>query len=273
MAAAAAAVELVRARGGSVGIEASLAGSVPAEAVPTPQIAEADLVVAFGGDGTLIRAAHLCSERGTPILGVDFGRFGFVTQCPPNELPACLSAFLDGELAIEARMMMEATLRRGDATLARLHVLNEAVVQRSATDRMLTFEVEVDGRLLTRYPADGVMVSTPTGATGYALSAGGPVLDPTLEAMVLTAIAPHTLSARPLVLSPNATVTIRLDRGGDSILSGDGQTRLHLLGGEEVVVRRSDRRTNLVAVQTGDFLAKLGERLLWSRGWGSDGDA
>ena len=266
---------LLLGRGILVGSDASVAPSLDVPSLPTPAIAEADLVVAFGGDGTLIRAAHLCSELGTPILGVHYGRFGFVTQCRPDELPSALATFFAGGSRLERRMMLHTELRRprpdGDPTiLATLHTLNESVLQRAVTDRMLTFEVEVDRHLLTAYPADGVMVSTPTGSTGYSLSAGGPVLDPSLQVMLVTAIAPHTLSARPLVLSPDSTVILRLrtEDGvrGDTVLSGDAQTRLHLLGGEEVVVRRSSRTTNLVAAHDDDFLSKLGRRLLWSRG-------
>lgn len=273
--AAGAAARLLEARGVLVGADATAAQAVEVPPIPTASIAEADLVVALGGDGTLIRAAHLCSELGTPILGVHYGRFGFVTQCRPEELPSVLETFFAGGSRLEKRMMLRTELRRPilnvePTILATLHTLNESVLQRAVTDRMLTFEVEVDGRLLTAYPADGVMVSTPTGSTGYSLSAGGPVLDPSLQAMLVTAIAPHTLSARPLVLGPDSTVILRLRREdgvrGDSVLSGDAQTRLHLLGGEEVVIRRSERTTTLVAAHDDDFLSKLGRRLLWSRG-------
>ncbi|MER3496608.1 MAG: hypothetical protein C4320_07430, partial [Armatimonadota bacterium] len=113
------AADLIRSRGGEVGVEAHLAAFVNAESIPPHQIADSNLVIALGGDGTLVRAAHLCAEHGTPILGVDFGRFGFVTQCPPADLPLRLSAFLDGELQVERRMMLEATLRREDTVLAR----------------------------------------------------------------------------------------------------------------------------------------------------------
>ena len=271
--AAAEVARLLAGKGVEVGAERINAAGLGVPPMSSTEVAEVDLVVAFGGDGTLIRAAHLCSERGTPILGVHYGRFGFVTQCQPEEVPDALDAFLRGETQIERRMMLRTDLRRGEQTLATLHTLNESVLQRAVTDRMLTFEVEVDGRLLTAYPADGVMVSTPTGSTGYNLSAGGPVLDPSLNVMVVTAIAPHTLSSRPLVLSPDSTVILRLEAGGNTVLSGDAQTRLHLLGGEEVVVRRSERTTNLVTVHNRDFLGKLATRLLWSRDFGNDRDA
>ncbi|MBI1755855.1 MAG: NAD(+)/NADH kinase [Fimbriimonas ginsengisoli] len=236
------------------------------EGVPAAQFADADLVVCFGGDGTLIRAAHLCSERGTPILGVYYGRFGFVTQCQGPELGACLSQFFDGQTPVEERMMIRAELMRGGEPVATIHALNETVLQRAVTVRMMSFEVRVDGRLLTSYPADGVMVSTPTGSTAYNLSAGGPVVDPRVQGLLLTAIAPHTLSARPLVLAPESEIVIRLQTEGEAVLSVDGQSRVHLLSGDEVRIRRSERVTRLLSVEPEDFLIKLGTRLLWSRG-------
>jgi NAD+ kinase len=233
-------------------------------------LGRANLVVAFGGDGTLIRAAHVCSEHGTPILGVYYGRFGFVTQCRGQDLGACLSAFFDGKAVSERRMMIQADLLRGGSTVATLHALNEVVLQRSITARMLTFRVVVDGHPLTRYPADGLLVSTPTGSTAYNLSAGGPVMDPTVEAMIFTAISPHTLASRSLVLSPNSKIDLALESDGDAVLSADGQTRLHLLSGDSVQVSRSPRVTNLITVERDDFLVKLGRRLFWSQRMGPE---
>lgn len=252
-------------RGCEVVAEDRAAGRIGLTAVGPMEVADCDLVIAFGGDGTIIRAAHLCSIKGTPILGVHFGRFGFVTQCLPEDLGAVLSAFLDGEHLTERRMMLETALVRGEKPVATIHTLNESVLQRTVTDRMLTFDVEVNGQVLTSYPADGVMVSTPTGSTGYNLSAGGPVVDPRVDALILTALAPHTLSARPLVLGAGSVIKLRLNSGGDAVLSGDGQTRLHLLPGDYVEIRRSERTTNLVTIQNEDFLYKLRNRLFWSQ--------
>ncbi len=236
------------------------------------EMQNADFVVCFGGDGTVIRASHLCSERGTPILGVHFGRFGFVTQCAGSEVQMCLSAMADGKVEVEPRMMLQAELLRGDATIATMHALNEISLQRAVTARMLVFQVVIDDQEITRYPADGIVVATPTGSTAYNLSAGGPIVDPSLNAVILTAVAPHTLSARPLVLPPASTVLLRVETEGDAVLSADSQTRLHLLSGDQVKVRRSPRVTNLVRVDPKDFLIKLNERLLWGQ-WKVPGDA
>jgi len=234
-------------------------------AVDSAQFGECDLVITFGGDGTLIRAAHMCSERGTPILGVYYGRFGFVTQCNNEDLGACLSEFFDGRATIEPRMMIQVDLMRGGKSIASIHALNEIVLQRSVTVQMMTFEVAVNGHRLTSYPADGVMIATPTGSTAYNLSAGGPICDPQVQALVLTALAPHTLSARPLILNQDSEVHLRVSTEGDAVLSADAQVRLHILSGDEVRVRRSPRTTNLITVETDDFLMKLSNRLFWSQ--------
>lgn len=227
-------------------------------------LAQADLMVCFGGDGTLIRAADLCAEFGTPILGVYYGRFGFVTQCDAPEVGSCLSEFFDGRAVFEERMMLQTELLRSGQVVASLHSLNEMALQRAITTRMLVFSVQVDEHHLTSYPADGVMVATPTGSTAYNLSAGGPICDPGVQAMILTAIAPHTLSARPLVLRPDAEVRLTVQSEGDAVLSADGQTRLHLLSGDLVRVTRSPRVTKLMCVDPKDFLRKLAQRLFWS---------
>lgn len=266
--------QMLRQKGVEVFAEPDASPLVKCDPVQLDDFAQADLVVSFGGDGTLIRAAQLCSGEGTPILGVYYGRFGFVTQCHPNEIGAALSQFLDGQSRIERRMMIQAQLFRNGKEVATLHALNEAVVQRAATTRMLDFEIIVDGKFLTQYPADGIIVATPTGSTAYNLSAGGPIVDPSIEAMMVSAITPHTLSTRSLVFSPSSTIEITIETRGDAILSCDGAHRLQMLSGDRVSIARSPRVTNLVSVDDKDFLTKLTDRLLWSRplGVGEDDD-
>ncbi|MBS1714791.1 MAG: NAD(+)/NADH kinase [Armatimonadetes bacterium] len=258
--------EWLRSRGVTVGSDREGAASLGVESLAPDELAHADLMITFGGDGTLIHAAHICAAEGTPVLGVYYGQFGFVTQVEPEETGAALSQFMDGQASIDERMMIQTDLIREDKVVATLHSLNESAVQRSATTRMLTFDTRVNGRLLARYPADGVMVSTPTGSTAYALSAGGPVVDPSMEAILITAIMPHTLSARPLVLRSDSLIEIRVETRGDAVLSCDGQSRLHLLSGDLVRVTKSPRKTRLVSVDEQDFLEKLSDRLRWSQG-------
>lgn len=228
-----------------------------------PEFGECDLVVSFGGDGTLIQAASFCSERRTPILGVFFGRFGFVTQCDPKDVKQAIRQFLDGESDFEERMMLKGELIRRGKAVAELHALNEVALQRQITARMVFLQLRVDWQEITTYPADGVLIATPTGSTAYTLSAGGPVVDPRVQAIILTPIAPHTLAARPLVLSPDSRIEFSVSVQGDAMLSADGQWRLNMLNGDEVVITRSERVTRLVQVDRSDFLVKLRERLLW----------
>ncbi|MGI8924686.1 MAG: NAD(+)/NADH kinase [Fimbriimonadales bacterium] len=231
--------------------------------VPPAEFGHCDLVVTFGGDGTLIHAASYCADSCAPILGVYFGRFGFVTQCEPKEVRNAIKQFLDGESVFDERMMLKGELVRGAKVVATLHALNEVAVQRSIATRMMFFGIAIDYHHITSYPADGVLVATPTGSTAYSLSAGGPIVDPRVRAMVLTPITPHTLAARPLVLSPDSRVELTVQVQGDAVLSADGQWRLNLLTGDAVVVTRSEKVTKLVQVDRADFLRKLRERLLW----------
>ncbi|MBV6459846.1 MAG: NAD kinase [Fimbriimonadaceae bacterium] len=234
--------------------------------LPTDRLADADLLITFGGDGTLIRAAHICSSSGTPILGVYYGRFGFVTQCRPNEIGAALSQFFDGGARIEERMMVQADLVRGEVTVASLHCLNEAALQRAATTQMISIQVKVGDYHLTTYPADGVIVASPTGSTAYNLSAGGPIVDPTVHALLLTALTPHTLSARPLILHKDSVIELSLQTEGDAVLSCDGTSRLHLLARDRVRITSSPRVTRLVSIDEDDFIVKLSQRMFWNKG-------
>ena len=242
------------------------AAAIGINAISSEGFGDADLVLAIGGDGTLIRAAYMIGQKGTPILGVHYGRFGFVTEVAPEDCENAISAFIKGKYEVEERMMVQTELLRDGDVVAELHCLNEAVVQRSALTRLLTFDVHVNGSQVSRYPADGVMVATPTGSTAYNLSAGGPVVAPQMDAMILTAILPHTLSSRPLVLHPDAVIDIRVESREASVLSCDGLSRLHMLTGDFVRICRSPRRTRLIKAERNDFYEKLSDRLQWSQG-------
>lgn len=263
LAAAREAAEWLLARGVTVGSEVEFAERLQLPAFEPNEIAASDLVLSFGGDGTLIRAADICAETGAPILGVYYGSFGFVTQVEGDEIGAALSMALDGAAQIETRMMLQASLMRHGQAIFTAHALNEVTLQRETASHMMVFSVSINGRKITAYPADGVLVATPTGSTAYNLSAGGPIVDPNLRAMILTAIAPHTLSARPLVLDAESVVTLGLQTTGDAMLTVDGQARLHLLDGDEIHIMASPRVTRLVSVERDDFLEKLSHRLFY----------
>lgn len=249
-------------RGCEVFGEPGIAERIRVKSLEVDKLGVADLVISFGGDGTLIRAADYCSEHGTPVLGVYFGRFGFVTQCDPSELYSVLEAFLEKRCEYESRMMVQTDLYRKGRIIASLHSLNEVVLHREVAGRMLTFNVTVDDHELTSYPADGVLVATPTGSTAYNLSAGGPIVDPQVEVLILTAIAPHTLGARPIVLSANSTVRMSVEPHREAVLSCDGQHRLHLVPEDYLVIRRSPRYTRFVKVPGAEFLVKLSKKII-----------
>lgn len=265
VAAAKKAAEWLQGQGCDLGADPESAPKLNLLARPSSDFGKCDLCLAFGGDGTVINAAHLCASTSAPILGIYFGRFGFVTQCVSANLQETLANFLQGKSEVESRMMLHTELRRQGSCVAELLALNEVVVQRSVGVRMLTLNVQVDGVSLTTYPADGVMVATPTGSTGYNLSAGGPIIDPRVEALVLSAIAPHTLSARSLVLGPNSEAVISLEGIGDAMLSADNKSHLHVLPGDQLIVRKSEFVTRLLRARDNDFLFKLANRLFWSQ--------
>jgi NAD+ kinase len=198
-----------------------------------------DLLVAVGGDGTMLRASHLCAPSGLPILGINTGRVGFLIQVDGKEWRPSLELLLKGEYWIEQRMMLRVELRRSGDSLGIWHALNEAVVTRGPSVRPVRLSASVDGRLLANYTADGLIAATPTGSTAYALAAGGPILPPDLRNMLLVPIAPHLSVDRAVVLAEGASVGITL-RSGDAVLSIDGQIPVGLADGDVVDVHAGD---------------------------------
>jgi len=206
---------------------------------------EFDLMVAIGGDGTMLRASHLCAPAGLSILGINTGRLGFLIQVTQKDWHGALGKMLEGQYWIENRMMLRAEHQRAGQTLGNWHALNEAVVTRGPSIHPVRLAASVDGRLLTNYVADGLIAATPTGSTAYALAAGGPILPPELRNILLVPIAPHLSVDRPLVLSEGTPVSITL-RGGEAVLSVDGQVPIDLAEGDAVEVRAGDYTARFV---------------------------
>jgi NAD+ kinase len=205
-----------------------------------------DLFIAVGGDGTVLRSAHLCAPVGIPILGVNLGRLGFLIQIGRDEWQAACDNLLKGEFWIEHRMMIRAEHKRSDESLGNWHALNEVVVSRGASVHPVHLSTSVDGMLLTNYVADGLIASTPTGSTAYALAAGGPILPPELRNILLVPIAPHLSVDRAVVLSEGASVSIALRDGSEAVLSVDGQTPIGLADNDQVEVRLGDYAARFV---------------------------
>ena len=204
-----------------------------------------DLFITVGGDGTMLRASHLCAPVGLPILGINMGRLGFLMQIDGEGWRPALEQLIKGEFWIENRMMLRAEHLRSGDSLGSWHALNEAVVCRGAAVRPVRLSARVDGRLLTTYVADGLIAATPTGSTAYALASGGPILPPELRNLLLVPIAPHLSVDRAVVLSEGTSVSILVD-AGEAVLSVDGQIPVGLAGDDVVDVRAGDYGVSFV---------------------------
>ena len=223
----------------------------------------ADLCLVLGGDGTLLHAARQVGLRGTPILGINLGSLGFLTAHPVSGAIAAVHAFLAATLVPDQRLMLEAELWRGPELLARQIVLNDAVVAKGALARIMDIRLRVGDQDAGPIKADGLIVATPTGSTAYSLSAGGPILHPSLEAFVIAPICPHTLTLRPTVVPAARPITITLEEAEDAHLTLDGQVGFQLLPGDQVRLRQAEARITLLQQPGLDFFALLQQKLHW----------
>jgi len=222
-----------------------------------------DVVTVFGGDGTFLYAARVVGDSGVPILGVNLGSLGFLTEVKVEEVRLALQDLLTGDFGLEERMLLEVEILREATCLARYLALNEAAINKGALSRMIGLEVSVNDQLMTFTRADGLIISTPTGSTAYSLSAGGPVLYPTLGAFVITPICPHTLTNRPVVIPDQAAVRICLRDGSDVMLTVDGQVGMPLLEKDILKIRKASAGIRLVRAAGGPFFKLLREKLKW----------
>jgi len=222
-----------------------------------------DLVVVLGGDGTLLSAARVTAAIDVPLLGVNLGSLGFLTEVPPQSLYAMLDAIAEGRAPVEHRSLMQCDLLRGDIVRGSYLVFNDAVVNKTTLARLNTYDLYIDKVYVSSYRADGMIVATPTGSTAYSLSAGGPVLMPTVKALIVTPVAPHSLTHRPLVVPDSSEIEILL-RSEEEVayLSLDGQPGLDLSDGDRVRCRRSEHEVNLFRSGS-DFFQALRTKLKW----------
>lgn len=226
---------------------------------------QADLIVALGGDGTLLSVARATGTRSVPILGVNLGRLGFLAEVSAEELLPALDKALSGDLAVVSRMRLDVRVGRDNEEVGAFLALNDAVITNSQLSRMIDLDLYADAVRVTTYHADGLIIATPTGSTAYSLSAGGPLLAPDLEALVLTPICPHSLTQRPLVLPETAEVEVVPHvRGEGASLTVDGQIGLaELREGDRITVRRSDHPVEIVASPFLDRYEILHAKLRW----------
>jgi len=222
-----------------------------------------DLVLSFGGDGTLLRTAHLTGPNDTPLLGVNIGRLGFLADIEVEQLHEALEQIAAGEYTVEERMVLEARAETS-ALFDTEWALNEFVVDRSGAAGLIRIEVEVDGTPLNTYWADGLIVGTPTGSTAYSLSTGGPIIAPGVEAVILTPIAPHTLTVRPIVLPADSTITCRvLDADQPYVFAADGRSAMFEEHDLEFTIERAPHTVNLVKLPEQHFFQTLRSKLMW----------
>ena len=239
---------------------------VGAPATPRHELAaRVGLVVVLGGDGTLLAVARAIGRRLVPILGVNLGALGFLAEIDLGELFPTLEAVLADRFRIEPRMRFEVSVDRNGEELGHYLALNDAVIAKTALSRMVDLETRADGFEVTTYHADGLIVSTPTGSSAYSLSAGGPLLLPSFEAVVLTPICSHTLTQRPLVLSAGCEITIRVQdaRGGEVHLTVDGQVGRELAESDRVTVRRSEWPAQLLVPKDRNRFEVMRTKLRW----------
>lgn len=226
------------------------------------EITDADLLICFGGDGTLLHAAKLAYSYGVPIMGVNMGSVGFMAELEHSELKH-LARLAKGDYKIEQRMMLDVSLIHERREIFSEHALNDAAITKGAVARVVEMSVSADGELISSLSGDGVVVSTPTGSTAYSLSAGGPVVEPTAENLIITPICAHVLQSKSYVLSKDRTVEIRLGRQvrKTAYLSVDGGRAIRLSGGDVIRIRRSERGISLVRLTERSFYQTLRAKL------------
>ena len=226
--------------------------------------AKPSLVIVLGGDGTLLGVARTFAATGTPLLGVNLGSLGFLTEVRLADLYATLEGWCDDCHTLEVRAMLHAELWRDGALHSSYEALNEAVISKGDIARMGDFAVELDGKSVARFRADGVIVSTPTGSTAYTLAANGPILTPDVDALVVTPICPHLLTLRPIVMRGDGSLTVRIEEiSKTALLTVDGQQAVDLQLGDEVRCSRSTHTANLVRLRESSFFEALRSKLSW----------
>jgi NAD+ kinase len=244
-------------------------GPIPVTRLPEEKLGSAvRLIVAVGGDGTMLHAARLAAPVGVPVLGVNRGRLGFLADIGAADINKRLDEILAGEFVQDRRAMLQAQLIRNGETLNTCHALNDVVLQKWQTGRMLDFETWIDGRYVNTHGGDGLVIATATGSTAYALSCGGPILYPELDALVLAPICPHTLSDRPIVVRSSATIEVRLVErpDTDAHVTCDGVPLGDLLAGDRLIVMPSNAAVTLLHPSDHDYYRILRSKLRWGRG-------
>ncbi len=224
-----------------------------------------DLIISLGGDGTLLRAARLAATEDIPIFGVNLGGLGFLTQIGIDDLEKSLEKLYQEKYFLDERMMLSSIVKRREKEIKKITALNDVVIGKGAFARIICLPTYVNNDYVITYSADGLIVSTPTGSTAYSLSAGGPIVNPNINSIILTPICPHTLSARPLIIGENDQVKITLESSEEEVMvTIDGQEGFILEPNDEVIIKKSDHKAQLITFKEKSFYAILREKLRWS---------
>jgi NAD+ kinase len=231
----------------------------PAEVIPG-----ADLAIAVGGDGTLLGVARIAATHSVPLVGINLGTLGFLTDVPKDELTELITAILDGRYTEEKRLMLDAEVKRNDEIVFEAVALNDVVISRGAMGTMIEFAVAVDGEFIYSLRADGLIIATPTGSTAYALSSGGPILHPTLPAISLVPISPHTLSNRPIAIASTSEVRVKLIRGVNARVNFDVQSFFDPRSDDVVIIRADPNPLRLLHPEGYSYFGMLRTKLHWN---------
>ena len=224
-----------------------------------------DLIISLGGDGTLLRAARLVAAEDIPVFGVNLGGLGFLTQIGIDDLEKSLEKLYRERYFLDERMMLNCTVKRREEEIKKFTALNDVVIGKGAFARIISLATYVNNDYVITYSADGLVVSTSTGSTAYSLSAGGPIVNPNINSIILTPICPHTLSARPLIVGENDQVKIKLESSEEKVMvTIDGQEGFVLKSKDEVIIKKSDHKAQLITFKEKSFYAILREKLRWS---------
>jgi NAD+ kinase len=257
--------QLLESRGCEVMFEKETASELGARGMDYAAIGKAaDLAVVVGGDGTLLAAARNLVQHKVPVVGINLGRVGFMTDIGHQDMRAGVSAILEGRYTLEERALLDAEIRRGQETVLRTIALNEAVIGKGAQGRLIEFTLSLDGEFIYTLRADGMIVATPTGSTAYALSAQGPILHPGVPALALVPLNPHTLSARPVSVTDRCLIEIALVRALDARAHFDGLALADMQEGDRLVLKRSADAVRFVHPPGYKYFATLREKLGWS---------
>jgi NAD+ kinase len=235
--------------------------------LPKDDVANADLLISIGGDGTILYASRLARESGTPILGINRGRLGFLADVTPDELTSSLDNILAGNFTTDSRLLLEARLHQSSGENVVAYALNDIVLQRRETGRMVDFETRVAGQYVNTHSGDGLIVATPTGSTAYALSCGGPIIEPQLDAVVIVPVCPHTLTDRPIVISADQSIEVTLLQRDETKaeITVDGFSMGGIAPDDKLRISAANTRVTLLHPPGYDFYGILRSKLFWGR--------